>query len=107
MMGFTMVAKNSIAAGASMKNEVVCKGLMEAYVMRVEICQCCAAKMNIPSPRNPNICLSCEQLLEDDCAELNRVLPGVKRLLITPRREAPQGSATDDGPEYFLTPADE
>ena len=30
--------------------------------------------MTVPSPRNPNICLSCEQLLEDDCAALEQLL---------------------------------
>ena len=31
-----------------------------------------------PSPRNPNICLNCEQLLEDDCAELDRLMAGIE-----------------------------
>ncbi len=26
------------------------------------------------SPRNPNVCASCEQLLADDCAEMERLL---------------------------------
>jgi hypothetical protein len=30
--------------------------------------------MNAVSPRNPNLCLSCEQLAEDDSAELERLL---------------------------------
>jgi hypothetical protein len=74
--------------------------------MSPQICMCCSEKMTVGSPRNPNICPSCEQLLEDDCAALNRLLPG-GRSLVPSRGEAPQGSATDDGPEYFLTPADE
>ena len=30
--------------------------------------------MTAVSPRNPNLCLSCEQLVEDDSAELERLL---------------------------------
>ena len=30
--------------------------------------------MTVPSPRNPNVCPGCEQLLEDDCAALNEFL---------------------------------
>ncbi len=30
------------------------------------ICHCCGGKMNVASPTNPNICLSCEQMLLDD-----------------------------------------
>ena len=32
--------------------------------------------MTVPCPRNPNICLSCEQLLDDDCAALKELLAG-------------------------------
>lgn len=38
------------------------------------ICICCTGRMTVPSPRNPNICLSCEQLLDDDCAALEQLL---------------------------------
>jgi hypothetical protein len=38
------------------------------------ICICCAGRMKVPSPRNPNVCLSCEQLLEDDCNALEHLL---------------------------------
>lgn len=40
--------------------------------MLLQICQCCGGKMKISSPRNPNICPGCEQLL-DDCAEEQRL----------------------------------
>jgi hypothetical protein len=40
-----------------------------------QICICCGGRLAGPSPRNPNICLNCEQLLEDDCAELDRLMP--------------------------------
>ncbi len=39
------------------------------------ICICCAGRMTVPCPRNPNICLSCEQLLEDDSAALDKLMP--------------------------------
>lgn len=42
------------------------------------ICICCGGRLVGPSPRNPNICLNCEQLLEDDCAELNRLMAGIE-----------------------------
>ena len=29
------------------------------------------------SPRNPNLCAACEQLLADDCAELERLMMAV------------------------------
>lgn len=34
--------------------------------------------MTMPSPRNPNICPGCEQLLEDDCAALDKLMPEVQ-----------------------------
>lgn len=46
--------------------------------MSMHICQCCAGRMSAGSPRNPNICLSCEQLLEDDGAELERLMAGTE-----------------------------
>lgn len=49
----------------------------EDQIMTNEICICCAEKMTTASPRNPNICLSCEQLLEDDCSELEKLLGGL------------------------------
>ncbi len=42
--------------------------------MSLEICRCCAGKMTVSSPRNPNICMSCEQLLDDDGTELDALL---------------------------------
>ena len=39
-----------------------------------QICICCGGRLAGPSPRNPNICLNCEQLLDDDCAELDRLM---------------------------------
>jgi hypothetical protein len=41
------------------------------------ICVCCAGKMTAGSPRNPNMCISCEQLLDDDCLQLNELLASV------------------------------
>ena len=43
----------------------------------MHICRCCAGKMVAGSPRNPHICISCEQLLEDDCMELDALLASV------------------------------
>jgi hypothetical protein len=45
--------------------------------MSLEICRCCAGKMTESSPRNPNICVSCEQLLEDDGMRLDALLASV------------------------------
>ncbi len=45
--------------------------------MSLEICRCCAGKMTVSSPRNPNICLSCEQLLDDDGTRLETLLASV------------------------------
>ena len=45
--------------------------------MSLEICRCCTGKMTESSPRNPNICISCEQLLDDDCMELDALLASV------------------------------
>ncbi len=42
------------------------------------ICICCAGRMTVPSPCNPNVCLSCEQLLEDDGAALDKLMPEVQ-----------------------------
>jgi hypothetical protein len=33
--------------------------------------------MTESSPRNPNICVSCEQLLDDDCKQLDALLASV------------------------------
>ena len=33
--------------------------------------------MSQSSPRNPNICVGCEQLLGDDCAELDKLMLAV------------------------------
>lgn len=47
--------------------------------------------MTVPSPRNPNLCLSCEQLLEDDCAALEQLMaepvPAVGARVNTPSEE--------------------
>lgn len=45
--------------------------------MSLEICRCCAGKMTESSPRNPNICVSCEQLLDDDSMQLDALLASV------------------------------
>ena len=42
------------------------------------ICICCAGRMAVPCPRNPNICLSCEQLLDDDGTALEQLMPTVR-----------------------------
>jgi hypothetical protein len=72
-----------------------------------EICICCAEKMTASSPRNPNICASCEQLLDSECAELERLLasgsPGDGRGQ-SPARAGVFQKVPDD---FFLTPADE
>ena len=34
--------------------------------------------MAVPCPRNPNICLSCEQLLDDDGTALEQLMPTVR-----------------------------
>jgi len=47
--------------------------------MSLEICRCCAGKMTESSPRNPNVCVSCEQLLEDDGMELDALLASVTK----------------------------
>lgn len=47
--------------------------------------------MAVPCPRNPNICLGCEQLLDDDCAALEQLMaepgPAVAMRLGTPVEE--------------------
>ncbi|HTD65198.1 MAG TPA: hypothetical protein VK846_01545 [Candidatus Limnocylindria bacterium] len=45
--------------------------------MPLQICRCCAGKMTASSPRNPNVCVACEQLLDDDTANLNTLLASV------------------------------
>ena len=45
--------------------------------MPLRICMCCAEKMTVISPRNPNMCVGCEQLLEDDCAQLDTLIASV------------------------------
>ena len=35
--------------------------------------------MTAVSPRNPNLCLSCEQLADDDSAELERLLSAAEQ----------------------------
>ena len=39
--------------------------------MSLNICRCCGERMIANSQSNPNICVGCEQLLEDHGAELN------------------------------------
>ena len=44
------------------------------FNMSCQICRCCGGRMAQSSPRNPNLCAACEQLLADDCAELERLM---------------------------------
>jgi hypothetical protein len=46
--------------------------------MSKQICRCCGGEMISRSSRNPNLCTGCEQLLEDDFAELERLLKSVR-----------------------------
>ena len=46
----------------------------------MHICRCCAGKMTAGSPRNPNVCVSCEQLLDDDCMQLDALLASASNL---------------------------
>jgi hypothetical protein len=48
--------------------------------------------MTAVSPRNPNLCLSCEQLVEDDSAELDRLLSAVDHVEIKDRCESGTGA---------------
>lgn len=48
--------------------------VLGGLIMSNTICICCAGRMTAGSPRNPNICLSCEQLLDDDCAALEKLM---------------------------------
>lgn len=41
------------------------------------ICVCCAGEMTAGSPRNPNMCISCEQLVDDDSMKLDALLDSV------------------------------
>jgi hypothetical protein len=64
--------------------------------------------MTAVSPRNPNLCLSCEQLVEDDSAELERLFAAEAPAEIAARPVADSGST--DGPvqigrRFFVTPA--
>ena len=45
--------------------------------MSLHVCRCCGERMTQSSPRNPNICVSCEQLLEDDCEQLDKRMVAV------------------------------
>jgi hypothetical protein len=64
------------------------------------ICICCAGRMVTPGVRNPNLCAACEQLLEDDCAALDTLMPDVKpRDGVCP--PSPRGRpATDPEPHH-------
>jgi hypothetical protein len=67
--------------------------------------------MTAVSSRNPNLCLSCEQLVEDDSAELDRLLSDTEHAV--PVNRWGLGAAADEAPhgvlEYahsvFFTPA--
>lgn len=42
--------------------------------MDSQVCICCGGRITVASSRNPNLCLSCEQLVEDESVELDRLL---------------------------------
>lgn len=68
-------------------------GVEEGISMSMEICRCCAGRMTKASPRNPNLCPSCEQLLADDCADIERLLaPTVSE----PHPPAPQRGGREE-----------
>ena len=52
--------------------------------------------MTAGSPRNPNICLSCEQLLDDDCAELERLMAAIGSAEPAPAPLFPTGPVLAD-----------
>jgi hypothetical protein len=54
--------------------------------------------MVMSSPRNPNICAACEQLLEADCAELDALFASVgkSKRTVRPGENSPDESAADD-----------
>jgi len=63
--------------------------------------------MTVVSPRNPNLCLSCEQLTEGDSAELERLLSSSAPAETAARSAdttATPGTAECDHP-FFVTPA--
>ena len=82
--------------------EGTAKGFMSLY-----ICRCCGGKMTAGSPRNPNICISCEQLLDDDCAELEKLIASVadsetaRRAVVS---ELPADSADEKNRETYFGP---
>lgn len=72
--------------------------------MSNEICICCAEKMAASSPRNPNICPGCEQLLADDCFELEKLLAGGEPPSLKRTDSARRDASPDD---FFLSPSDD
>ena len=61
------------------------------------ICICCAGRMTVPSPRNPNVCLSCEQLLEDDGAALEQLMAETAPATVAPNTEAEKNETVEAG----------
>jgi hypothetical protein len=58
------------------------------------------------SPRNPNVCISCEQLLEDDCAELDALLASAAapKRLVRPVSSPREASVFKEPNEIFSSP---
>ena len=62
--------------------------------MSLHVCRCCGERMTQSSPRNPNICASCEPVLEDDCAELDKLMMSVAAAE-APAHSPPRPSSED------------
>ena len=63
--------------------------------------------MVMSSPRNPNICAACEQLLEADCAALDALFTSVAepQRVLRPSDHSPDDStAHDEQHETFSSP---
>jgi hypothetical protein len=59
--------------------------------------------MTASSPRNPNICVSCEQLLEDDCMQLDALLASAPEPDPEKRFGGPQEVSAQGWHETFST----
>lgn len=60
------------------------------------VCRCCGERITVASPRNPNLCAGCEQLLEDDCVKLDTLLANVRLVPQTEGRPAEPPKHPDD-----------
>ncbi len=67
------------------------------------VCLCCGGKMNVTSARNPNVCVGCEQLLEDDSA----ALVSLRRREDAKFAQPPQHHETaEESPTFTFVPLD-